>query len=225
MRTERGFDRLVNFSDAVVAIAITLLILPLVDTVSEVGEGTPVWEVMANDWSKLLVFVISFVVIGRFWISHHQVYERAIGYNRHLLWANLFWLLTIVFLPFPTELISETDDSADGTAAIYVGTMLLSSIALGWQQWVLIRHPELVADEARGTLTLVPSAVTVGMMAATFLAVVLVPGLGLWGLFLLVLTGPVQAVVRRVRRGPGGRGSGGRGSGGRRLPDGPVRLP
>ncbi|MFB2554293.1 TMEM175 family protein [Herbiconiux liangxiaofengii] len=206
MHTERGFDRLVNFSDAVVAIAITLLVLPLVDSVTEVTDGTSVWEIVARDSGKLQVFVISFAVIGRFWLSHHRLYERAVDYNGRLLWANLFWLLTIVFLPFPTELIAENDNAADGTAALYVGTMLVSSFALALQQLVLSRHPELVAPQARGTITLRPSIVTVSMMAVTFLAVVLVPGLGLWGLFILVLTGPVQYLVTRSSRGrsPGG---------------------
>lgn len=198
MHTERGFDRLVNFSDAVVAIAITLLILPLVDSVSDVASGRSVWDVVLDDLPKFMVFLISFAVIGRFWIAHHRVYERAIDYDSWLLWANLFWLITIVFLPYPTELLSEGTSADDGRAAIYVGTMLMTSLALLWQQAILIRHPALVAPEVRGTLSIVPSVVTAGMMFATFLAVVLIPGLGLWGLFLLALTGPVQAIVRRL---------------------------
>ncbi|MBF4571734.1 DUF1211 domain-containing protein [Herbiconiux sp. VKM Ac-1786] len=198
MHTERGFDRLVNFSDAVVAIAITLLILPLVDSVTEVVSGESVWDVVLSDLPEFMVFIISFAVIGRFWIAHHRVYERAVDYDSWLLWANLFWLLTIVFLPYPTELLSQGTSADDGRAGIYVGTMLLSSLALLWQQAILIRRPELVAPAARGTLSIVPSVVTAGMMLVTFLAVLLIPGLGLWGLFLLVLTGPMQAVARRV---------------------------
>lgn len=195
MRTERGFDRLVNFSDAVVAIAITLLILPLVDTVTGLTRGASVVEFLSRDGSKLLVFVVSFVVIGRFWMAHHRIYEEVIGYNTHLMWANLVWLLTIAFLPFPTELIAE--NSGITTAAIYVGTMVATSVALAWQQWVIIRHPNVQAPEIRGTLTLVPSLVTIGMMILTFIAAL--AGLGLSALFLLLLMGPVQAVVQRLR--------------------------
>ncbi|MCS5715636.1 TMEM175 family protein [Herbiconiux sp. CPCC 205716] len=198
MHTERGFDRLVNFSDAVVAIAITLLILPLVDSVTDVVEGASVWDVVGADLGKFMVFIISFAVIGRFWIAHHRVYERAVDYDSWLLWANLFWLFTIVFLPYPTELLSESSGTDDGRAMIYVGTMLASSLALLWQQVILKRRPQLVAPEARGTLTIVPSAVTAGMMLVTFLAVAFIPGLGLWGLFLLVLTTPLQLLARRV---------------------------
>jgi uncharacterized membrane protein len=209
MHTERGFDRLVNFSDAVVAIAITLLILPLVDTVTELAEGESVIDLLVRDQSKFVVFIISFVVIGRFWMVHHRVYEQAIGYNPQLLWANLAWLLTIVFLPFPTELIA--DNSGPATATTYVGTMLATSLTMGWQHLILIRHPELQAPEVRGTLSLTPSIVTVALMLVTLLAVIVFPDLGLWGLFILLLTAPVHALVRRAQR-RGARPSAGRGS-------------
>ena len=64
VHTERGFDRLVNFSDAVVAIAITLLILPLVDTAATVGTESAGKLVVQNGY-KLFVFVLSFAVIGQ----------------------------------------------------------------------------------------------------------------------------------------------------------------
>jgi uncharacterized membrane protein len=201
MHTERGFDRLVNFSDAVVAIAITLLILPLVDTASGLRTST-VTELLADNWVKLLVFVISFAVIGRFWLGHHRMYENIIGYTRPLLLINLFWLLTIVFLPFPTELIaSGGGENSPATSALYVGTMVLTSLAGTAQMLVILRHPELQAPEVRGTLTLVPSLVASSMMLLVFLTIVIFPQVGLFALLGLVLTGPVQSVVTRLRKG------------------------
>ncbi len=200
MHTERGFDRLVNFSDAVVAIAITLLILPLVDTATELGDKT-VTQLLVDNWLKLLVFVISFAVIGRFWYAHHRIYENIAGYNRTLIWINMFWLLTIVFLPFPTELIASGDvENSPATSALYVGTMVLSSFAGTAQMVLIVRHPELQAPEARGTLSLVPSLVASTMMLLVFVVVVVVPQLGLFALLGLLLTGPVQAVIDRLRR-------------------------
>ncbi|MCS5732128.1 TMEM175 family protein [Herbiconiux daphne] len=198
MRTERGFDRLVNFSDAVVAIAITLLILPLVDTATEL-KGMTVIELLQNDGLKLLVFVISFAVIGRFWLAHHQMYERVVGYNMPMLWVNLLWLLSIVFLPFPTELIASTGYDSATTSALYVGTMVLTSAAATWQMAIILRNPDLQAPAARGQLTLQPSLVSLGLMLAAFVFVLLFPRLGLWWLLLLVLSGPVQLLVRRIR--------------------------
>jgi uncharacterized membrane protein len=197
MRTERGFDRLVNFSDAVVAIAITLLILPLVDTASDLA-GTTVSELIEKVGLKLLVFVISFAVIGRFWLVHHKMYENIVDYNYSLLWVNLLWLLSIVFLPFPTELIATGGNNSPTTSALYVGTMLASSLAATWQMAIVLRHPELQAPEVRGTLSIQPALVASGTMVVVFVLVVLLPSLGLWVLMLLLLTGPVQAVVKRI---------------------------
>ena len=103
MHSERGFDRLVNFSDAVVAIAITVLVLPLVDLAANIGSEATAHFLLENRF-RLFVFFLSFAVIGRFWLAHHRLYESVAGYNDWLLWANLVWLLSIVFLPFPTEL-------------------------------------------------------------------------------------------------------------------------
>jgi uncharacterized membrane protein len=197
MRTERGFDRLVNFSDAVVAIAITLLILPLVDTATEL-DGMSVLELLEKDGLKLLVFVISFAVIGRFWMAHHQMFENVVAYNRAMIWVNNLWLISIVFLPFPTELIAATGYDSPTTCALYVGTMVVSSLSGTWQMTIILRHPELQAPEVRGTLSIQPFLVASGLMLTVFVFVMVVPQVGLWWLFLLGLTGPVQAVARRI---------------------------
>ena len=84
MRTERGLHRLMNFSDAVVAIAITLLILPLVDSASNIGKGS-VGPFLQHHDTQLLAFGLSFAVIWNFWWSQHQMHERVVGYNRLLV--------------------------------------------------------------------------------------------------------------------------------------------
>lgn len=92
MHTERGLDRLVNFSDAVVAIAITLLVLPLVDLPKELS-AKPFRDVISdNSWS-LIGFGLSFLVIARLWRYHHAIFERVRDYNAPLIWLNLTWLV------------------------------------------------------------------------------------------------------------------------------------
>ena len=95
MQTERGFDRLVNFSDAVVAIAITLLVLPLVDSAREFHDGN-VADFLALNADGLFTFALSFVVIGNFWRLQHRLYESLTGYNAALLWATLLRPFIIV---------------------------------------------------------------------------------------------------------------------------------
>jgi uncharacterized membrane protein len=62
-----------------------------------------------NQW-KIYSFLLSFFVIGRLWMSRHRIFEQIKAYNRRLMNVNLWWLLTIVVLPFPTEMIGGFDD-------------------------------------------------------------------------------------------------------------------
>ena len=77
-RTERGFDRFVNFSDAVVAIAISLLILPVVDAVNDAAQAatTSAYDFFQENGDRLLAFGLSFVVIASFWVDPPQPCSR-----------------------------------------------------------------------------------------------------------------------------------------------------
>jgi uncharacterized membrane protein len=200
MRSERGFHRLVNFSDAVVAIAITLLVLPLVDSASSIGTMEPSTYIHDNR-PRLLAFALSFAVIGLFWWGQHQMFEVVGSYNSLLVWGMFVWLFSIVFLPFPTELLgskSQVDATGD---AIYVGTMLVTSIALFVQAWAIVRWPELQKESTRGQASLRVSVILVILMASAFVLVVAVPSLGLWPLLLLALSRPLAILhARRVHR-------------------------
>jgi uncharacterized membrane protein len=104
--TEKGAaDRLSFFSDAVVAIAITLLVIelevPRGDTFAELGHA------FAQNWGEYLAFLISFAVIARHWISHHGLFRYVGKATRAVVWLNMLWLFMIVVTPFLTRLISE----------------------------------------------------------------------------------------------------------------------
>ena len=119
-RTERGLDRLVNFTDAAVAIAITLLVLPLTDLVTN-GENPSIASLLSDDQGTFLAFAISFVVIASFWAGHHRVFEHLRDYSNAVLWANFLWLASIVLIPFTTQLLAEegTDEPAvDRTSVV-----------------------------------------------------------------------------------------------------------
>jgi uncharacterized membrane protein len=107
------FDRLVFFSDAVVAIAITLLALdlpvPKGQTVSEL------WASIQDDYGHYLAFLITFVVIAAMWSRHHQVFRYVERSDARLRTLNLLWLLAIVLLPFATKVL--TFDANDDTVA------------------------------------------------------------------------------------------------------------
>ena len=107
MRTERGFDRLVNFSDATVAIAMTLLVLPLVDLGGASGQHDTLWELLSANAYEIFGFVLSFLVIWSLWVNHHRVMEYFAHYDSTVMGLHLVWLLTMVTIPFTTRAADE----------------------------------------------------------------------------------------------------------------------
>ncbi|MBI4672183.1 MAG: DUF1211 domain-containing protein [Chloroflexi bacterium] len=105
---ELNFERLVFFSDAVMAIAITLLAVEL--KVPEIAPALAAEELphaLQEMTPRFISFVISFFVIGIYWMSHHRAYGFIKRYDTRLLLLNLIFLLFIVTLPFVTHLIGE----------------------------------------------------------------------------------------------------------------------
>jgi uncharacterized membrane protein len=194
-RTDRGLDRLVNFSDATVAIAITLLILPLVDIASEISAGESAGDLLGKHWPALLEFVITFWLISRFWILHHQVFEHVRSYNGRVMQLNFVWLLSIVFLPFAANLLNSGEDDDRVAHALYLGTMVITSLALTAIEHELRRHPEMLAtplgDSARGLIA-------AGLLSLALILSVVFPNIGLLWALLLVLQGSVARALRRV---------------------------
>src|ERR1700712_2349281 len=198
MRTERGLDRLVNFSDATVAIAITLLILPLVDEASQIGRLSFQEFFEKNSW-EMLAFLISFAVIARFWVVHHRIFESVRDYNAWIVWFNFLWLLAIVVIPFTANILAVGEGQRPEVYALYIGDMLLATIATRLIGGVLYRHPELMTEAARAE----PADKTRGLAEVILMTLalglaVLVPAINLYWLFLLFLAGPVHALLRRL---------------------------
>jgi uncharacterized membrane protein len=119
-----------GFSDAVLAIAATLLVLQL-----NTGEGGgSLAHRLSQQWPAFLSYFISFLNIGTIWLNHHRVVARFSRVDHPFLVLNLILLMIVSLLPFPTRLIG--DELAGGTAAdqrtaalLYTGTFVLASIA------------------------------------------------------------------------------------------------
>ena len=202
MRTERGLERLVFFSDAVVAIAITLLVLPLVEIwPTAAGEGDTPLPVLQEHAPQLLAFALSFLVIARLWLIHHRIFERVLRASRMLVALNMAWLLTIVVLPVWTAVIAAYDPSTL-TVGLYTGTIALSSTLLVLSSVVLMRDTALSEPEhaqtARGVLN---GAVPTGLMiVGAVLGTVFAATVNYFGLFILVLSRPVLLLALRLGR-------------------------
>ena len=141
------------FSDAVIAIAITLLVLEL--KVPHVEHG--LLAVLAAQWPSYVAYVISFVTIGIIWVNHHQLFDRLRHVDRPLLFLNLFFLMTVAVLPFPTALFSDyllTPREGSVAAAVYCGNMALMGVAFGLMWVYAVQHPWLIARGVAETITM-----------------------------------------------------------------------
>lgn len=121
---DHPLERMIFFSDAVFAIAITLLVIEI--HVPHLPHGAPPsafgHELIAL-FPSFFAFVLSFLVIGRFWIGHHNIFSLLTAYDPRLLWPNLFFLLAIAFMPFATAFLGA-NMGAFVPALLYNGTMV-----------------------------------------------------------------------------------------------------
>jgi len=122
-------DRLCAFSDGVVAIAITLLVLGLeVPSVHEVPEQQ-LRDYLIASLHPLIGFVVSFVLIGTYWLQHYAIFHYITHVDRVLVALNGLFLLCVSFVPFPTGLQAAYRD--DETAmVIYGGAQIACSLSL-----------------------------------------------------------------------------------------------
>src|SRR5215212_5960485 len=128
------------------AIAITLLVLEI----AVPAEHEPLAEALRDLVPEILSFILSFLVIGRYWVAHHHTLDYVKTVDDGLLWRNLVFLLLIAFLPFPTALLGERFDEPLA-AVVYAGTMVLVGAASS-TLWIYVAKRN---DVPRGTMNAV----------------------------------------------------------------------
>jgi uncharacterized membrane protein len=141
----RAVDRLVFFSDAVIAIIITLMVLEVRLPVlpEHVGEAEVLRAILAL-WPKYLAVVLSYLVIGLFWTLHHRRFNWVRRVDATLVWLNLLYLLAIACVPFATSLTAEHPGRT--STIVYAGVLGLATMisALLWRH--VGRRPEIMAS-------------------------------------------------------------------------------
>jgi uncharacterized membrane protein len=203
MRTARGFERLVNFSDAVIAIAITLLVLPLVEIPGELLPSESMADVLSEHRGEIGGFVLSFLVIWTFWDAHHQIMEHFRAYDHALVRLHMVFLFTLVTLPFSTELISRESD--DRAVPFYVGTLLVTSLTLVGITLRGRRKPELLqTDRAEVQRWMARPVSWYNVIVLVFALVVSLirPDWGTWALLLLLFGNLIDRLIAKVRGKP-----------------------
>jgi uncharacterized membrane protein len=143
-------NRTEAFSDGVLAIAVTLLILDLRVPARDALDGS-LASALADRWPAYAAYVTSFLIIGIIWVNHHGVFELVSRVDRVTLFLNLLLLMAVVAIPFTTALMSEyllAGGSDARTAALtYSFVMLAMSFSFAALYTHVARHPAQLADD------------------------------------------------------------------------------
>jgi uncharacterized membrane protein len=137
-----------SFSDGVFAVAITILVfnlLPIADkTAGTPGTLTLSASSLLHFWPAYLAYVVSFLTIGIMWVNHHTMLSQVTKVDRRVLILNLFLLMGIVAIPFPTALVADHltgSDVSDGQAKVATVTygLVMMAIAIGFaSMWLYL---------------------------------------------------------------------------------------
>jgi uncharacterized membrane protein len=122
---ELEFDRVAFFSDAVFAIAMTLLV---------VGIGIPrvhhanIGDALSDKDTEIFSFFLSFLVIGLYWLAHHRFFSKLAAVDVRFMKINLVYLAAIAFMPFPTALVGTYGDTEAVVIVLYAITLGIASL-------------------------------------------------------------------------------------------------
>ncbi len=145
-------DRIVNLSDGVFAIAITLLVLDIrAPDIPENMVESRLPGALLSLWPNYLGYILSFVGISAFWLIHHSIFRSIRGYDRILLYLNFLFLMVVAFVPFPTSLLGEYG-AHQLPVAIYAATLAVGRLLLTAIHWYSARNDRLV-DEPQDPAT------------------------------------------------------------------------
>src|SRR5262244_2463133 len=135
-----GTERIAAFSDGVIAIIITIMVLEL-----KLPEGAAVGDVwpsfLAPLAPKIAIYALSFVIVGALWINHHQLLAVVRRPTMQLMWFNLLLLFFLSLIPLATGFLGEHPQSARAIS-FYALIMTLSSAVFGLLRYYLGRMPE-----------------------------------------------------------------------------------
>jgi uncharacterized membrane protein len=202
-RYRRGsseFDRVVNLSDAIFAIAMTLLVLTLErPDVPVEGLGTA----LADQFPQLIAFVLSFAIVAQTWWLHHKFFSLLGEIEPVLIAINLVLLMAVAIVPFPTSLIGK-EPSAQAAVLPYIAVLIVISLLYAA---LLVRAHAANLWRVRIPAELYPWllagwAASIAVLVVAFVVAFWVP---VAGLALLPLSGLAEflLVARRAPRGYG----------------------
>lgn len=189
-----SLERLTTFCDAVVAIALTLLVLDLKLHSISVKDALT-WSSLVGLEADALAYILSFIVISVVWSIHNQFFELIRQIDSFLFWTNIVWLFFVSVLPFTTRLVSAYPNQ-EVSSFIYAGNAMGIALCLNAMWDYIEKHPELLVKQVhQSTIIRIRIARNVGVINAglAMIAAYLIPVLS----FLIIISRPLtNAVVK-----------------------------
>jgi uncharacterized membrane protein len=137
-------DRIEAFSDGVLAIVITLLVLEITPPAVQGGDAE-LWRALAHMLPVIAAWVVSFLFVLVFWVSHHYLFASLAKVDRGVLWLNGLFLLFISFTPFPTSLQARYPGTAPAAFLLSLA-MFLTASSFSLLRWYACLHAGLLRE-------------------------------------------------------------------------------
>jgi uncharacterized membrane protein len=192
----RSTDRVVTFSDAVVAIAITLLALALPIPVGHDLTNGDYWDKLTGNWDAYLAFVVSFLVIYNHWSTHRQIFRYVCKLSNRVSQLNMLWLLLMILVPYATKLV--TGGGQLGVRfAFYAGIQIIATAcALAMSREVRVAH--LLRPDAPPSARHVDPVPYLSMIVVYLASIPVAFLAGSWAFALWALSPAVGRFLRRT---------------------------
>jgi uncharacterized membrane protein len=144
-----GTERVLAFSDGVFAIVITLLVLEIkVPEIPAASVAAELPHALAEMLPTIVSHIISFVLLGIYWVGHHAMFTLIKRYDRTLLWLNIVFLMCVASMPFPTSLLIRYSDQQI-SMAIYCSILTLAGLSAVAMWWHASRQYRLIDEHLR----------------------------------------------------------------------------
>ena len=129
MNINMSKNRIEAFSDGVIAIIITIMVLELhIPELNDNVKDHEIWNALLSLVPKLFAYLLSFVVVAILWLNHHSLFDKIPHSTSKLVWYNVFLLFSISLIPLPTAFIAKYP-LLQQAAAFYGAIMFLNALA------------------------------------------------------------------------------------------------
>ncbi len=139
--------RLQALVDGVFAIAMTLLVFNIhVPEISPNASALGLLFQLSGTWTSIFSFIVSFIILGTFWVGHHTEFHYIKKLDHELIWYNIVYLLLVSFLPFTAALLGKYTHNA--TALVMYGLHLILMVFIHYLMWQhAISHKNLIIED------------------------------------------------------------------------------